>query len=78
MSNFRLSELADQDLVFNNANRQDEDAFEIEVCDRRAELHGANFALWQNGQLIAAFASFVGLQRRADEIINQHNLERVA
>lgn len=73
---FVLKELEKEDLVFNNESRPEEEAFSIELCDRRGEPHGANFALWQNGELIATYASFVGLQSRADKIILEHKLEK--
>jgi hypothetical protein len=78
MSNLNIArgELAQEDIVFDNSNNPDAEAFSIELSEIDSSW-GDNFHLWVNGELRATFRSFNGLVRRAELLVNTNQLERV-
>lgn len=79
MSNLQITreDLAEQDIVFDNSNNLDAEAFSIELSESDNSW-GDNFHLWINGELRATFRSFNGLCNRAELLVTTNHLERVA
>lgn len=77
LANVTIEELRNEDIDFNNEQRQWEDAFDISLSFNPQIGRGRDFFLFINGQLSASFTTLGNLNRRANEIIEAHNLERV-
>lgn len=71
-----IEELREQDIRFDNLNdmdRNDDFAIELSITDTNRTRP---FHLWVNGELRHTFTTLASLNRRAMQLIDEHNLER--
>lgn len=77
MQHFTATQLRDEELTFNNEDNLSEEAFELQIDNIQRASWDSPFHLSVNGQMVASFRSFNGLQRRAIALIEANNLVQV-
>lgn len=75
--NVTQEQLEANDIVFNNEERDEEEAYSVELS-HSATLSGTPFHLWVNGELVSTYRTLNGLVNRATVLIGTRNLQRVA
>lgn len=75
--NITKEQLEKESLVFNNEDRQNEEAFEIVLHFNQISTWDNPYKLFVNGELKASFKNFASFLKRAEKLIKENNLEFV-
>ena len=65
-------------LTFNNEHNPAAEAFELQIDFGQISSWDSPFKVFVNGELKASFKSFAGMRNRVQQIINSHELQKVA